>query len=745
MKRIIVLFALLLTLTIAGAAGTAAAETLVLPEDTTVIETEAFFNTGAETIVLPEGVTAIGDRAFGGSETLRKVYVPDSLMNREEAALEGSQDAVFVPLSSLWNDLFTWQAVNNTSVTIQKYNGTLTELAIPAEIGGLPVTVIGYQAFKGNTSLTKVVIPEGVETVQNEAFHSCASLTDVSFPSTLTKIGNNAFSGCGSDTQEPFYFRLPDGLTEVGRLISDNQMAFYNCGAVKIVTPDSATARLLSQKNAEMCWFTFPGEEDFRYLYQQSQSGGEYDTLYLKKYTGTNPEVNIPDHGTAYTRLSVIDTGSFTNRADLTKVVIPEGVTAIRASAFLDCHLLTDVTFPSTLTWLGYNVFTRCGQDAEEPFYFYLPDHLTVMGKMDSNTEYAFGTCKAIKVVNPHSETAHVLSSLGTIGWFSLPGKLDFLYQYYKSTDDGEYDRLRLTKYIGTARSVDIPEGIDAIGNASFADDYPLLRSVKIPEGVTVIETRAFGNCYLLTDVSFPDSLRSIAVGAFVNCGRDAEHVFYYLLPDHVTSIPANAQNPFTNCKARLCCTEGSVTWEQLGDRWWGQPKHDWMIRYESAGEDTRVILGGYYGPFGQAGSVNLVIPEELDNLAVTDLGEDLFNGRYDLASVVIPDSVKNIMDRAFKNCTYLNQITFPVGLSSIGENAFTGCGSGSYIFRLPGGIHEIVHTGPAEEGGPDVGSFDGCEAILYAPPGISGDGYINTRQALEAAGYTYITDLPEE
>ena len=310
MKRIIVLFALLLTLTIAAAA----AETLVLPEDTKVIETEAFFNTGAETIILPAGVTSIGDRAFGGSGTLRKVYVPDSLLSRAGAALEGSENAEFVPLSSLWSDLFTWQAVNNASVTIQKYIGTLTELTIPAEIDGLPVTEIGYQAFKGNTSLTKVVIPEGVETLQNEAFHSCASLTDVTFPSTLTKIGNNAFSGCGSDAQEPFYFRLPDGLTEVGRLISDNQMAFYNCNAVKIVTPDSATARLLSQKNAEMCWFTFPGEEDFRYLYSQSQSGGEYDTLYLKKYAGTNPEVNIPDHGTAYTRISVIDSGSFTTR-----------------------------------------------------------------------------------------------------------------------------------------------------------------------------------------------------------------------------------------------------------------------------------------------------------------------------------------------------------------------------------------------------------------------------------------------
>ena len=740
MKRIIVLFALLLTLTIAAAA----AETLVLPEDTKVIETEAFFNTGAETIILPAGVTSIGDRAFGGSGTLRKVYVPDSLLSRAGAALEGSENAEFIPLSSLWSDLFTWQAVNNASVTIQKYIGTLTELTIPAEIDGLPVTEIGYQAFKGNTSLTKVVIPEGVEALQNEAFHSCASLTDVTFPSTLKKIGNNAFSGCGSDAQEPFYFRLPDGLTEVGRLISDNQMAFYNCNAVKIVTPDSATARLLSQKNAEMCWFTFPGEEDFRYLYSQSQSGGEYDTLYLKKYAGTNPEVNIPDHGTAYTRISVIDSGSFTNRADLTKVVIPEGVATIRASAFRDCHLLTDITFPSTLTWLGYNVFTRCGQDAEEPFYFYLPDHLTVMGKMDSNTEFAFGTCNAIKVVNPDSETAYVLSSLGPIGWFSLPGKLDYEYQYYKSTDNGEYDRLRLTKYIGTAHQADIPEGIDAIGNSSFAD-HPLLLSVKIPEGVTVIESQAFSNCYLLTDVRFPDSLRSIQVGAFANCGRDAEYVFYYILPDHVTSIPADAQDPFRICKARLCCTQGSVTWEQLGNRWWGQPRNNWLIRFETAGEDTRVILGGYYGPFGAAGSVNLVIPEELNELPVTELGADLFNGRYDLASVVIPDSVSTIQDRAFKNCAYLNQITFPAGLSSIGKNAFTGCGSGSYIFRLPGRIQQVVPAGPAQEGGPDVGSFDGCEAILYAAPGFTGDGYTDTRHVLEAAGYPYITDLPAE
>ena len=87
----------------------------------------------------------------------------------------------------------------------------------------------------------------------------------------------------------------------------------------------------------------------------------------------------------------------------------------------------------------------------------------------------------------------------------------------------------------------------------------------------------------------------------------------------------------------------------------------------------------------------------------------------------------------------------YKAGLSSIGKNAFTGCGSGSYIFRLPGRIQQVVPAGPAQEGGPDVGSFDGCEAILYAAPGFSGDGYTDTRHVLEAAGYPYITDLPAE
>ncbi len=84
MRRIAVLFILILTLAITLILGAASADdgVLTLPADTVIIGEQAFYGTDAEIIILPEGVTSIGNGAFGGSQSLRKVYVPYSLMDR---------------------------------------------------------------------------------------------------------------------------------------------------------------------------------------------------------------------------------------------------------------------------------------------------------------------------------------------------------------------------------------------------------------------------------------------------------------------------------------------------------------------------------------------------------------------------------------------------------------------------------------------------------------------------------------
>ena len=49
-------------------------------------------------------------------------------------------------------------------------------MVIPGEINGYPVTAIGRSAFSENTSITSVVIGEGVTSIEYSAFSYCSSL-----------------------------------------------------------------------------------------------------------------------------------------------------------------------------------------------------------------------------------------------------------------------------------------------------------------------------------------------------------------------------------------------------------------------------------------------------------------------------------------------------------------------------------------------------------------------------------------
>ena len=65
-------------------------------------------------------------------------------------------------------------------------------LAIPATLGGCPVTSIGWNAFFCCYNLTHVLIPEGVRTVESHAFCSCG-LESVVLPESLETIEGYAF------------------------------------------------------------------------------------------------------------------------------------------------------------------------------------------------------------------------------------------------------------------------------------------------------------------------------------------------------------------------------------------------------------------------------------------------------------------------------------------------------------------------------------------------------------------------
>ena len=77
-----------------------------------------------------------------------------------------------------------------------------------------------------------------------------------------------------------------------------------------------------------------------------------------------------------------------------------------------------------------------------------------------------------------------------------------------------------------------------------------------------------------------------------------------------------------------------------------------------------------YYGPFYQNTNIKSVIIES----GVTSIGDEAFSGCRSLTNVTIPDSVTSIGDSAFYNCASLTSVTIPDSVTSIGDDAFYGC-----------------------------------------------------------------------
>ena len=83
------------------------------------------------------------------------------------------------------------------------------------------------------------------------------------------------------------------------------------------------------------------------------------------------------------------------------------------------------------------------------------------------------------------------------------------------------------------------------------------------------------------------------------------------------------------------------------------------------------ITITGYTGPGGV-----VTIPDIIDLLPVTRIGDSAFYSCTNLTSVVIPDSVTNIGDSAFGGCTRLTSVTIPNSVTSMGGGAFYFCSS---------------------------------------------------------------------
>ena len=82
---------------------------------------------------------------------------------------------------------------------------------IPDEIDGEKVVGIADNAFAGRTDITRVALPDSIESIGAGAFEGCTSLVDVYFGQELKSIGSRAFASC-TDLET---LDLPDSLEQI--------------------------------------------------------------------------------------------------------------------------------------------------------------------------------------------------------------------------------------------------------------------------------------------------------------------------------------------------------------------------------------------------------------------------------------------------------------------------------------------------------------------------------------------------
>lgn len=107
--------------------------------------------------------------------------------------------------------------------------------------------------------------------------------------------------------------------------------------------------------------------------------------------------------------------------------------------------------------------------------------------------------------------------------------------------------------YLDTLGSITIPDSVNTIGYAAFADCLSI-RSVTLPDSVTTVSNEAFARCPNLTSVTIGNSVTNIGEYAF----KDCSNLTSITIPDSVTTIGSYA---FENCYNLMSVTIGnSVT-----------------------------------------------------------------------------------------------------------------------------------------------------------------------------------------
>lgn len=527
------------------------------------------------------------------------------------------------------------------TVSITGFDGSRSVVEIPETYGGAKVTSIAAGAFRGQTMITDVVIPEGVTYIGREAFAGCSALVRVKIPTSVTQVGANLFEGtpydstltgelvyinsilyrCQSDAvtvsirqgttviaEEAFINRVnlaaivvPDGVSYIG------SNAFKNCSALSQIEIPKSVRDIVANAFDGTKW------------YEDRKHGMIYinDLLYRVPaeiiVQSEQPTGSLSDKDAAEMAKSGVATQVIPN----TNVIVKEDITTICTLAFANTPVQT-VQLPSTLTTIRYGAFQNCTALKQ----------ITLPKSMTFIEGGAFQNCSALTSISVPQNVTYLGASAFS-GCTSLTSAT--LPQTITRISSGLFENC------SSLTTVQASSALTSIGSRAFAETSAL-SSFTFPQTLTAVGAESFTGSGIVT-ANLPQSVTYLGAGAFADCTK----LVYAQVP---AAIQAIRERTFRNC------TE---------------------LKNVSIPEGIRYI--------GAAAFQNDVSLQTVDFAqSLLTICDNAFEGSGVGEGLVLPSALRTIGSRAFAGCMRLTSLTIPADVRKMGSQAFADGSSPSIV-----------------------------------------------------------------
>ncbi len=347
------------------------AEYLVIPEGVTVIGDYAFAyvdymtlnNYGLKGVELPESLRKIGYGAFARCVSLKEIVIPESVTYLDGETFWCCESLEYVLLPDSLEYIGSWTFAGCSSLKDIEIPEYISRISTYAFSGcnmiriDVPdnVEIIDFGVFGYNDNLVKINLPDGLTSFSFDAVRMCPNLESIEIPVSVVSLN---FTEKSEVLKNIYYAGTEDQWNNV------EKFGDYSDVTVYFADTHTHTETIVPATEATCTEFGYP--EGVTKCADCGLYLSDWEPVYAKGHTFVSDicvDCGI-DEMLSYLEYEISDGRAMITYCDpfAEKIIIPETiegcpVTSIEMLAFDDCHRMTEIVIPKSVTYIGSFAF----------------------------------------------------------------------------------------------------------------------------------------------------------------------------------------------------------------------------------------------------------------------------------------------------------------------------------------------------------------------------------------------------